>query len=97
MQVKTTKEGERLTVAIDGSIDTVTAPTLETSFDATGAKEIVFDITNVEYVSSAGLRVFLATHKALSAAGGKLTIVGASPSVSNVIRITGFSKIFNMA
>ena len=96
MNVQTTTEGEKLTVTVTGSIDTITAPQLQAAFDPSTAKEIVFDLAGVEYVSSAGIRLFLATHKAMAAVGGTFTIVGASPAVANVIRITGFSQIFHL-
>ncbi len=97
MNVQTAKDDNQLTVTITGAIDTVTAPQLTAAFDTNGVKALVFDITGVEYVSSAGIRVFLTMHKTMIAAGGTFTIVGAAPAVANVIRITGFSTIFNMA
>jgi len=92
MEIKSLKEGENLTLTPIGRVDTVTAPELEAAVVLDGVENLVFDLSAVDYVSSAGLRVLLAAQKKM--AGRKMTIVGAQPAVKEVFDITGFSDIF---
>ena len=92
--METTKEinGKVLNLSISGHIDATTAPDLEKiiSEDVSNVQKIVLDFENVEYISSAGLRVLLSTHKAMSTKGGELEIVHVSQDVKNVLEMTGF-------
>lgn len=94
-----TLDGNRLTVALEGRIDTLTAPQLETELAPLlgGVTALVLDLAQVAYISSAGLRVLLSTHKKMLAAGGALTIANAVPAVREVFDITGFSDILTLA
>ena len=94
-----TLDGNKLTVALDGRIDTLTAPQLETELTPLlgGVEALVLDLAQVAYISSAGLRVLLSTHKKMLAAGGTLTIANAVPAVREVFDITGFSDILTLA
>ena len=96
MEIQKKLDGTTLTVTVTGHIDTVTAPQLEADLSLDAAEELVFDITGVAYVSSAGLRVFLSAYKTMSKKRG-MQIVGAQPAVLDVFRITGFASIFNLA
>ena len=96
MKAEKTRDGAKLTVAVEGSIDTVTAPQLEGELETDGVSELVIDVSKVPYVSSAGLRVFLAAYKAMSANHGSMRLVGAQPAVLDVLRITGFASVFNL-
>ena len=93
------QEGTKLTVNLDGRIDTLTAPQLETELTPLldGVTELVLDLAQVAYISSAGLRVLLSTHKKMLAVGGTLTIANAVPAVREVFDITGFSDILTLA
>ena len=93
------QEGSRLTVALDGRIDTLTAPQLESELKPllNGISELVLDFAQVAYISSAGLRVLLATQKSMRTAGGSLMITNAVPAVREVFDITGFSDILTLA
>ena len=95
MNITKTAEGEKLTVALEGRLDTLTAPELEESLSSAleGIKELVLDLSGLEYLSSAGLRVVLSTFKTLSAAEGKMTICNANEMVSKVFELTGFGNI----
>lgn len=94
-----TLDGNRLTVALNGRIDTLTAPQLEAEMTPLldGIAALVIDLAQVAYISSAGLRVLLSTHKKMLAAGGTLTIANAVPAVREVFDITGFSDILTLA
>jgi anti-sigma B factor antagonist len=93
------QDGNRLTVALDGRIDTLTAPQLESELKPllNGITELVLDFAQVAYISSAGLRVLLATQKSMRTAGGSLMITNAVPAVREVFDITGFSDILTLA
>lgn len=93
--IKKTEDG-KLTLTVKGSIDTITAPQLEGEIKTDGLKELVIDLTEVTYVSSAGLRVFLMAHKNMLKAGGRMTIAQPQPAVKNVFDLTGFSKILTI-
>lgn len=94
-----TKKGEApdLTIAVAGRLDTTTAPELEsvtkTSLD--GVKSLTFDLTDLEYISSAGLRVLLATQKTMSKQG-KMVVTGVQDPVMDVFEVTGFSSILDI-
>ena len=63
MEIKTTTEGDTLTIAVSGRVDTVTAPELAAGLRFGDAKRVVIDLANVPYMSSAGLRLLLTAHK----------------------------------
>lgn len=61
-----------------------------------GPVKVIIDSTDLEYISSAGLRVILTTAKKAKAAGGGLTIACASVNVKEVLSVSGFDAIFGM-
>ncbi len=84
---------------VTGRIDSGTAKSLEDKVVGLldgGTKALVIDLAKVEFVSSAGLRVFLLAAKRLKAAGGKYGLAGLQPSVREVFEVSGFSKIFSL-
>lgn len=95
MEIQKNQEGNRLTITPIGRIDTITAPELETAVVTDGLDELVFDLAQVDYVSSAGLRVLLSAQKKM--AGKVMKIANARPAVKEVFDITGFSDIFTFA
>ena len=88
---------EAATLIVSGRLDTQTAPELENELDAvlTGLKELTFDMTNLEYVSSAGLRVILKAQKAMNAQGS-MKLTGVNDSIMEVFDITGFLDILTI-
>ena len=95
MDIVKTSEGGKLTITVTGRLDTVTTPQLERELALEGVTELLFDIAGVEYVSSAGLRLFLMAQKAM-AKQGSMAIRGARPVVREVFDITGFSGILTL-
>ena len=87
-------ENGNVTLTVAGRLDTTTAPELEKALDSSleGIKELVFDMTNLEYISSAGLRVILKAHIAMNA-HGSMKLVGVNDSIMEVFDITGFLDI----
>ena len=97
MQIATVKEDSKLALTVSGRIDTVTAPELEKFALAhmEGITEMVLDLADVEYVSSAGLRALLQIHKNMSKQG-KLKLLNIMPSVKEIFDMIGFSRIFTI-
>ena len=98
MKVRSTVEGGRTTLAVSGRIDTTTAPELQRAVDAlpAGVKELIFGFADVEYISSAGLRVMLHANKLMLAGGGTMSVEGAVPAVREVFAITGFDSVIDL-
>ncbi len=95
MTINRKQEGGNLTLVVAGRIDTTSAPELQDEIAALdGVTDLVFDIADVDYLSSAGLRVFLSAQKAMNASGGKMTILHPNDIVRNVFDITGCADIF---
>ncbi len=96
MTINKNLEGEKLSVFVEGRLDTSTAPDLEKELsDLTGVKELVLDFGKLEYVSSAGLRVLLASQKAMNAQGTML-IKNVNETIMEVFEITGFADILTI-
>ena len=98
MEIKITKENEKEVVYIEGRVDTVSSGELDAAVKPviTETDTLVFDCTEMEYISSSGLRVILGTHKAMNAKGGKLVLRHINKEVQSVIDLTGFSKILTI-
>ncbi len=97
MTVNKEINGNELVISVSGRIDTTTAPTLEQEIKASleGVQKLVVDIADVEYVSSAGLRVFLSTHKTMSKQGS-MVVKNVSESVKEIFEVTGFADILTI-
>ena len=86
-------------VSLQGQINSANAATVETEVLAVlqkGAKNVLLNMTELSYISSAGLRVVLVLAKRLKQAGGKLVIYGMQPHVREVFDISGFLAILNV-
>ena len=97
MEIIKSIDKRTLTVKIIGEVDSVTSPILESSLkaDINKVDNLILDLDQCTYVSSAGLRIFLAARKHLST-DNEMTIINASPSVMDVLELTGFTKILNI-
>ena len=96
MNIEKRLEDGKLSLKIAGRLDTNTSPELESELKLDGVREITFDLSALEYVSSAGLRIFLAAQKAMMACGGQMTIANPNAIVKGVFDITGCSDIFTI-
>lgn len=98
--METVKEitGNTLTLTISGHIDATSAPALEKIVNENSAavEKMIFNFDKVEYISSAGLRVLLATHKTMTSKGGDFTIVGVNNDVRNILEMTGFMSFLKV-
>ena len=90
-------EGNLATIALEGRLDTTTAPDLEKEIASLSddVKKIVFDFVKLEYISSAGLRVLLSTHKEFSKREG-MTVTNVSSTIMEVFDLTGFGDILDI-
>ena len=97
MTIEKKINNDAATLIVSGRLDTQTAPELEKELDSilTGLKELIFDMTNLEYVSSAGLRVILKAQKAMNAQGS-MKLTGVNDSIMEVFDITGFLDILTI-
>ncbi|MDO5114777.1 MAG: STAS domain-containing protein [Synergistaceae bacterium] len=98
MNLTTTTENGRLTISFEGRLDTSTAPKLERELAQLLKTEtdVTFDFEGLEYLSSAGLRIVLMSHKRLRAVGGLLTVANVNDVIKNLFDLTGFSEILNI-
>ena len=97
MTINKKSEGEKLTLTLSGRLDTNTSPALEAELkhSVDGVKELIFDFSDVEYISSAGLRILLAAQKVMNRQGS-MKLTGVSADVMEVFEITGFSDILTI-
>ena len=94
MEIKKDKNGSAMKLTVSGRLDTTTAPDLEKEVrdSIEGVDELTFDFEGLEYISSAGLRVLLATQKIMNKQG-TMKVVSVSGPVMEVFEITGFYEI----
>ena len=93
MTIENKMENGKMILKISGRIDTQTAPELEkTMEDMEDCKELILDMAELEYISSAGLRVILKAQKLMNTKG-EMKLTGVNESVMEVFEITGFSDI----
>lgn len=95
MKIDLTKNNGTLTVAIDGRLDTTTAPELEKLLGENGAdiSSLILDCEKLVYISSAGLRVLLAAQKKMQ---GSMKLINVCELVMEVFEMTGFVDILNI-
>jgi len=95
MTISKTKDGDTLVLALEGRLDTTTAPQLQEAlipeFDQ--EKNIRLDFKNLAYVSSAGLRILLLGEKTAKGKGGKMSLVNVSAEILEIFEMTGFSDV----
>lgn len=97
MTINKTLENGKLNVALEGRLDTTTAPELENALKDVIAdvKELEFDLSSLEYISSAGLRVFLSFQKIMNKQGS-MVVKNVNEVVNEVFEVTGFSDILTI-
>lgn len=91
MEVTKNREGAKLTVSISGRLNTSTSPKLEAILKESldGVQDLVLDLANLEYISSAGLRVVLSAQKTMNKQGS-MKVLNVKPEVYEVFLMTGF-------
>ena len=98
LQINKEAVGDLLTVHIKGDLNVKTSPILEDELtkSISGVKELVLDFADVEYISSAGLRVLLALEKTMRRQSGKMTLRNVNPAVKEIIRLAGFLQVMHI-
>ena len=95
MTINVERDFELVTLVITGRLDTTTAPNLETVINelSDDTKELVFDMSELEYISSAGIRVLLSAYKKMNSNQGIMRIEKANEIVYEVFEMTGLSQM----
>ena len=90
-------EGTKVEFALEGRLDTVTAPDLEKALNESlsGKEELILDFAGLEYISSAGLRVLLSAQKVMNRQG-KMTLRHVNETIMEIFEVTGFSDILTI-
>ncbi|MEE1011560.1 MAG: STAS domain-containing protein [Acutalibacteraceae bacterium] len=98
MTIDITKNAYETTIRLAGRLDTITAPDLDKTIneDIKGTKNLVIDLKDIEYVSSAGLRVILAAQKKMDKVGA-MKVTNVCQEVMEVFELTGFTDILVIA
>ncbi len=97
MQLSKNSEGSRLTISVSGRVDTVTAPELESFINenTNGVTELILDLKDMSYTSSAGLRVLLKAQKLMNQQGS-MKVTNVQSDVMEIFEMTGFSDILTI-
>jgi len=100
MEIKKTTDGNTLTIELKGRLDTITSGQLEDELEGIFDDEdvnLTFDFSDLDYISSSGLRVLLSAQKKINAMGTKMKIVEANEVVKEIFDATGFTKIMDLS
>ena len=97
LNIEKDKSGSELTIALKGRLDTTTAPQLEGEIKDSldGCTKLVLDLKELEYISSAGLRVLLSVQKIMNRQG-EMLVKNVLPEVNEIFDVTGFSDILTI-
>lgn len=97
MTINVERDFELVTLEITGRLDTTTAPNLESVINelSEDTKELVFDMSEVEYISSAGIRVLLGAYKKMKSTQGTMRIEKANDMVYEMFEMTGLLEMLN--
>ncbi len=97
MDIKKELNGDELKVTVSGRLDTTTAPTLEEELKSSidGIKKLVIDFKDLEYISSAGLRVLLVMQRIMNKQG-EMLVTDVNETVMDIFEVTGFSDILTI-
>ncbi|PTX91753.1 STAS domain-containing protein [Opitutus sp. ER46] len=99
MDMTETRHDTTTVLALNGRLDGIASPGAERRIDgliAGGVRRLVFDCSQLSYVSSAGLRVFLTAAKKLKATGGQAVFAALTPPVAEVFELAGFTGILEV-
>ncbi len=97
MTINKSLNGKDLTIALEGRLDTTTAPLLDDELKTAlgGVEKLEFDFTKLEYISSAGLRVLLSAQKVMNKQGSML-IRNVNDEINEIFEVTGFVDILTI-
>lgn len=97
MTINQEKNGDKLTIAPEGRLDTNTAPQFEAAIrdSLDGVNELILDLEKLEYISSAGLRILLSAQKIMGQKGG-MKVIHVGEMIAEIFEVTGFSDILTI-
>lgn len=97
MKIEKQQSGKKMNIKLIGRLDTFTSPQLEKELSEclTGVEELIFDFTELQYVSSAGLRVLLSAQKRMNRQGSMM-ITNVNDNIMEIFEITGFIEIMSI-
>lgn len=97
LQIEKNLENDAAVLALKGRLDTVTAPELERALEEAmrGCKALTLDFSELDYISSAGLRVLLSAQKHMNGQG-EMKLVGVGDTVMEIFEVTGFAEILTI-
>ena len=97
MVIHTEQDGARLTVTLEGRLDTATSPELEATLQESldGIEDLVLDLSELVYMSSAGLRVLLITQKRMNRQG-RMKLIHVNDMLMEIFEVTGFSQFLTI-
>ena len=97
MTINKQQDGSKLNIALEGRLDTTTAPQLESELRASldGVTELAFDLKELLYISSAGLRVLLSAQKTMNKQGN-MVVRNAGEELMEIFEVTGFTDILTI-
>ena len=96
LKVEQQRNDDRLTCKLSGWLDPNTSPDLLCKIDVTGIKTLVFDLADVEYVFSSGLRVMLIFQKMMDENGGTVKLINVPEQIRSVFEDTGLDKMLEI-
>jgi len=98
MHIDIKTESDILIITIEGSIDSKTASEVQQKIleASVESNNVIIDLTKVDFVSSAGLRVLLMVYRQIKAKNGKVILVGVSEEITEIMSITGFINFFEI-
>ena len=97
MTINKNANGNELVIALEGRLDTTTAPQLDEDLKTSleGVQDLVFDFSKLEYISSAGLRVLLSAQKVMNKQGS-MVIKNVNEEIHEIFEVTGFVDILTI-
>lgn len=97
MKIIKTQNAGAMNLALEGRLDTSTAPELEAELKASldGVTELIFDMEKLDYISSVGLRILLSAQKVMMKQG-EMKLIHVNETVMEIFEVTGFSDILTI-
>lgn len=97
MDINLQKNDSQLTIALTGRLDTITSPKLDEVIrkEISGVSKLFFDLANLDYISSAGLRVLLSAQKVMNKQGD-MVVKNVKPAIMEIFEVTGFDSILTI-
>ena len=97
MTIDKKQDGLKLTISVEGRLDTTTAPELESVIKSSldGISELIMDFENLAYISSAGLRVLLSAQKVMNTQGS-MVVKNINDDIAEIFDVTGFSDLLTI-